>query len=223
MRTHRMPKSWHTQGNALPSCGSCKQASFSSCLWCPGFCIFVTSLFLWSLMAVLKGCLGFLSTGRLWGAWWRKYMCSASSSQAWGTLLLAVGTLFMNQQYVPHKMPLNGGKRVLPTKSESRHIPWMPRPASSFLQARHGVSLHRGTWTKAESQVYWLEGKSVKTVPAGYGARTHQGDDGGASSGTGHDEQVIGHVELGENRAPRWAFCGGVMASYILGALPLPL
>lgn len=96
---------------------------------CPGFCIFVTSLFLWSLMRVLKGRLVFLSAGRLQGTWRRKYMCSASSSQAWDTLLLAVGTLFMNQQCIPHKMPLNGGKRILPTESESHHLPWMPRPA----------------------------------------------------------------------------------------------
>lgn len=33
-------------------------------------------------------------------------------------------------------------------------------------------------------------------------AATHQGDDGGAGSGAGHDEQVVGHVELGKNRAP---------------------
>lgn len=33
-------------------------------------------------------------------------------------------------------------------------------------------------------------------------AITHQRNDGGTSSGTGHDEQVIGHVELGKKRAP---------------------
>lgn len=44
-----------------------------------------------------------------------------------GTLLPAVGTLFINQQYtpqvIPHKMPLNRGKRILPTESESHHLP----------------------------------------------------------------------------------------------------
>lgn len=81
-------------------------------------------------------------------------------SQAWDTLLLAVGTLFMNQQCIPHKMPLNGGKGFTSTESESHHLPWMPRPAPHpSCKLDESARLHRGTWTEAESQVCWLERK----------------------------------------------------------------
>lgn len=57
-----------------------------------------------------------------------------------------------------------------------------------------------------------LEGGGA--VLGGPGAAiTHQCNDGGTSSSTGHDEQVIGHVELGENRAPREHWRGKDRAS----------
>lgn len=57
--------------------------------------------------------------------------------------------------------------------------------------------------------------------PGGWGAVlggpgaavTHQCNDGGTSSNAGHDEQVIGHIELGKNRAPGEQWMGKDRAS----------
>ena len=71
------------------------------------YILLVISLFRWPPNIVLKCCLVFLSARRLLCASWRKYVCYINFIWTWVTMLLAVISMLVSQQYVLNKMCLN--------------------------------------------------------------------------------------------------------------------
>lgn len=74
--------------------------------------------------------------------------------------------------------------------------------STCFLQSSHVLHFQGGVprlFAGRETCPGRLQGR--RATLGSPGATTHQGNDGGTSSRTGHNEQVVGHVELGKNRA----------------------